>query len=637
MSVKYDASSIQILEGLEAVRKRPGMYIGSTDIRGLHQLVWELLDNAIDEAINGFGKRIQLTINEDNSLTVVDEGRGMPVGKHSSGASALEVIFTKLHAGGKFSAEAGYKTAGGLHGVGASVVNALSTKLDVIVCRDGKKYQMSFKDGGSKHSKLAVVGEARNSGSLVRFYPDPTIFTTLDFNYLTIAARLRENAFLLPNVTFELQDKRSGTGSRFVYANGLVDYIKYLVKKEEDLLFPPHAFSGEANSIKVDAVFVYTKNDNEDIYSFVNLVNTKDGGTHETGFKTAFTRVFNDYAKTNGLIKDKDSFSGDEVREGLTAVLSLSIPENLLQFEGQVKGKLGTPVAKNVVENLVYDQVFDFLNKHKDLAQTLIKKIQQTQAVKEAMRRAREEAKSGKKAKRQEKIISGKLAAANSKDVKKRELFLVEGDSAGGSAKQGRDANFQAILPLRGKVLNTLKASLRKVEANEELNTIINCLGAGVGNDFSIEDMQYCRVIIMTDADTDGAHIQTLILTFFYTYMRALIEEGYVFLAKPPLYKVKAGKDEQYCYDEEELSQFKAKHGKIEIQRYKGLGEMNADQLWETTMNPENRTLVKVDIEDLNLADRRINILMGEDAELRKEWIVDNIDFSLDDAFGEQL
>lgn len=631
---KYDASDIQILEGLSAVRKRPGMYIGSTDSKGLHHLVWEILDNAIDEALNGHGKKIQLIIHEDNSVSVADNGRGMPVDKHKSGISALQVIFTKLHAGGKFSSTGGYKTSGGLHGVGASVVNALSSKVLVMSARGGKKYQMKFKDGGTKASQLEDLGKSSSSGSYVRFWPDSSIFTTLDFSYSTIATKLQQSAFLMPGVTFELADKRINKVESFCYSEGLTDFVKHLVKSENSLMHPPVAISGEGKHIVVDVAFVYTTTDKESIISFANMVNTKDGGTHESGLKTAFTKAFNDYAKNNNLIKESNSFDGIEIREGLYAIVSLTLEEDVLQFEGQTKNKLGTPSARGIVEKIVYDQLLDFLNHHKDLAQNLISKMLQAQAVREAVRKAREQAKK-KNGKKVEKIISGKLAAANSKKPEEKELFLVEGDSAGGSAKQGRNSKYQAILPLRGKVLNTMKVKLSEVEKNEELATIINCLQAGVGEYFNIKDCQYHKIIIMTDADTDGAHIQTLLLTFFYNYMRPLIENGYVYIAQPPLYKLTSGSKFHYCYTENDLTKYrKIYDGKrYSIQRYKGLGEMNADQLWDTTMAPDNRSLIKINIEDFNVAERNLKTLMGDDPALRREWISDHVDFSMGDGY----
>ncbi|MFV0255289.1 MAG: type IIA DNA topoisomerase subunit B [Erysipelotrichaceae bacterium] len=634
MSNNYDASDIQILEGLLAVRKRPGMYIGSTDSKGLHHLVWEILDNSIDEALNGHGEQIKVIIHSDDSVSVSDNGRGMPVAKHKSGISALQVIFTKLHAGGKFSSEGGYKTSGGLHGVGASVVNALSSKVLVISARDGKKYQMKFKDGGSKASKLEVIGNGKTTGSYVRFWPDSSIFTTLDFSYATIATKLQQSAFLMPGIIFELADERSGKSEVFQYQQGLSDFVKHLVKDENVLMHQPVALSGEGKHIKVDVAFSYTTKDKENIISFANMVNTKDGGTHESGLKSAFTKAFNDYAKNNALIKESNSFDGIEVREGLYAIVSLGIEEDVLQFEGQTKNKLGTPSARSIVENLVYDQLIDFLNNHKELAQSLINKMLQAQAVREAVRKAREQAKK-KNSKKIEKIISGKLAAANSKKPEEKELFLVEGDSAGGSAKQGRNSKYQAILPLRGKVLNTMKVKLSEVEKNEELATIINCLQAGVGEYFNIADSQYHKIIIMTDADTDGAHIQTLLLTFFYNYMRPLIENGYIFIAQPPLYKISSGSKNHYCYSEEDLKQYRKIYDnkRYTIQRYKGLGEMNADQLWDTTMDPESRSLIKVNIEDFNVAERKLKTLMGDNPALRRDWIEDNVDFSMGDEY----
>lgn len=635
----YDASSIQILEGLEAVRKRPGMYIGSTDGRGLHHLVWEIVDNAIDEALNGFGDVIRLTINKDGSICVEDSGRGMPVGMHKSGKSALEVIFTVLHAGGKFSENGGYKTSGGLHGVGASVVNALSRWLDVEVCRDGKIYAMHFKDGGKKISKLETLGTTKKTGSKVTFMPDDKIFSTSNFNFSSICERAREDAFLLNNITFIVIDKREDEEKqeKYHFENGLEAFMDYL-NDDKEVFHKPISFKGESNGITVDFCFQYIDGYQDDMHSFVNMVRTADGGTHEVGVRTAFTKVFNDFARRNGLLKDKEkNFDGNDVREGLTTIVSLGIPEDLLQFEGQTKGKLGTPAAKNVVENIISSNLTYFLEENKELATTLINKIKRASVAREAARKARNEARNGKNRTKSEKILSGKLANAQSRDARRKELYLVEGDSAGGSAKQGRDSKYQAILPLRGKVLNTEKAPLSAVEKNEELNTLIYALGAGVGANFNIDDVNYHKVVIMTDADTDGAHIQVLLLTFFYRYMRELIENGMVYIALPPLFKLEKGKDVAYAWTEDELEELRPSHKGYSLQRYKGLGEMNASQLWETTMNPETRTLIQVCIEDAAIANKRVSVLMGDKADLRRDWIENNVSFTMEDSFTVEV
>ncbi len=636
----YDASSIQILEGLDAVRKRPGMYIGSTDGRGLHHLVWEIVDNSIDEALNGHGDTIRITIEKDGVMCIEDEGRGMPVDRHASGVSTLQVIFTVLHAGGKFSGDGGYKTSGGLHGVGASVVNALSRWVEVTVCRDGKMFQMRFEDGGRKVGKLVELGKTNKTGSKVRFMPDERIFSTTNFSFAQITERAQEEAFLLKGLRMIVSDERKDLVRQecYHYENGLEAFIEYL-HEDKQVFHKPVSFGGEVNGIKIDCAFQYTDEYQENMFSFVNMVRTKDGGTHETGCRSAFTKIFNEYARKNGLLKEKDrNFEGSDIREGLTVILSLGVPEHLLQFEGQTKGKLGTTEAKIAVETLVCEKLSYFLEENKELSTTLIKKMARASQAREAARKARDDARKGKNKGKSEKILSGKLASAQSKDARKKELYLVEGDSAGGSAKQGRDSKYQAILPLRGKVLNTERASVASIEKNEELNTIIHALGAGVGPNFHAEDANYHKVIIMTDADTDGAHIQTLLLTFFYRYMRELIEQGMVYIALPPLYKLQKGKEIQYAWNDEELNILRKTFPKgYNLQRYKGLGEMNADQLWDTTMCPETRTLIQVTIEDAVVAEKRVSVLMGDKAELRRDWIEDNVSFTLEEDYQGEV
>ena len=636
MANRYDDNSIQILEGLEAVRKRPGMYIGSTDTRGLHHLIWEIVDNSIDEALNGYGKKIQITLEADGSVTVQDEGRGMPIGQHASGVNTLQVIFTVLHAGGKFSSEGGYKTAGGLHGVGASVVNALSEWLTVEVAHDGELVRMEFADGGKKIGKLEHLGKTNRTGSTVRFKPDPRIFSTTEYKYDVVCERAREEAFLLSGIAMVVSDKRNKKNETetYLYEDGLTAFLGYL-HEDRNVLMNPVKFSGEANGIQVEAAFQYTDDYQENTYSFVNLVRTGDGGTHEAGFKGAFTKAINDYARKYGLLKAKDkNLEGGDVREGLTTILSVSVPEGLLQFEGQTKSKLGTPQAKTAVEAVVSEKLSFWLEENHNQSDTLVRKMLKASLARIAARKARDEIRKGKRVGKGEKVLSGKLAPAQTKDARVKELFLVEGDSAGGSAKQGRDSHYQAILPLRGKVLNTEKCTLSDIEKNEELNTLIYTLGAGVGPDFDYKESNYGKVIIMTDADDDGSHIQILLLTFFYRYMRPLLEQGMVYIALPPLYKVTKGKTTEYVYSDQELDALRRKLGKVEIQRYKGLGEMNATQLWETTMDPSQRTLIKVGISDGVKAERRVTVLMGDKAELRRKWIEDNVSFTLEDTFN---
>ena len=630
---KYDENSIKILEGLEAVRKRPGMYIGSTDKRGLHHLVWEIVDNGVDEVINGYGNRIRITINKDDSITVEDSGRGVPVGMHSSGMSTPEVIYTVLHAGGKFEA-GGYKVSGGLHGVGASVVNALSSWMDVYIKRDGYLYYIRFEDGGKTKIPLKKLEKTSKTGTTVTFKPNADIFSTTTFSFSTICERMQECAFLLKGLTIEVEDLKTDRKETYYYENGLEAFVHYL-NEDKKALHNVIQFNGSKEGINVDIAFQYTDSYSENIISFVNNVKTNDGGTHEVGFKTALTRVYNDYARNNGYLKPKDkNFEGPDTREGLTAIISLQIPEALLQFEGQTKGKLGTPIARNVVENIVSEQLQFFLEENNQIATDILNKMVKSKSVREAARKARDEARAGKTKNKKEQALSGKLAPAQSKDKTKNELFLVEGDSAGGSAKLGRNKKYQAILPLRGKVLNTEKARMEDIYKNEEINTMIHTIGAGVGSDFDIKDCNYDKVIIMTDADDDGAHIQILLITFFYRYMKPLIEDGRLYIAMPPLYQITCGKDEYYAWTEEDRKEITGNLKKsYSISRYKGLGEMDAMQLRETTMDPEKRSLIKVNIIDGALAEKRVSVLMGDKVEPRKEWIEENVDFRLVDNY----
>ncbi len=640
---QYTANDIHILQGLEGVRKRPAMYIGSTNSSGLHHLVWEVVDNAVDEALSGYGKNITITLHKDGSCSVLDEGRGIPVGiNKETGRPGVEIVFTELHAGGKFNSSV-YKSAGGLHGVGASVTNALSDWVDVTVFQDGGIYHLRFENGGHLVTPLEKIGESKKHGTLVRFKPDGTIFSTTDFKYDTIASHLQESAFLMKGVRFIINDERSGDKQEFFYQNGLVEYITNL-NDEKNPIIDVVSFSevDPITNIETEIALQYCYEDyNETIYSYVNNVKTSDGGTHESGFRTGITRAVNDFGEMVGMLKGK-KLEGSDVREGLTAIISLKIPEELLEFEGQTKGKLGTPVANSVVSNLIYNKFTYYLTENKENAMRILKKCVDSQQARVAARKAKDEARSSKKANKQEVILSDKLTPAQSKDYLKNELFIVEGDSAGGTAKKGRDRIHQAILPLRGKPLNTDSISLDKLLHNEEIATIINTVGAGFGQSFDIEDIRYGKIIIMTDADTDGAHIQTLLLTFFYHYMRQLITSGHIYIAVPPLYRIykEEGKKliQEYAWDDEGLAAAKKKVGaNCKINRYKGLGEMDAIQLKETTMDPKTRFLIQVDINDPFLVEKRVKILMGNDASVRRKWVEENVNFSKIDTFMKEV
>ena len=629
----YDESSIKILEGLEAVRKRPGMYIGSTDKRGLHHLIWEIVDNAIDEIINGYGNYIKILLHKDGSITIADNGRGVPIGKHESGKSTPEVIYTVLHAGGKFE-NSGYKVSGGLHGVGASVVNALSSYMEVTIYRDGKISQIKFQDGGKVLSPLKTIGESKKTGTIVRFIPDKEIFKNCNFSFTTISERMQESAFLLPDVTIEIIDEEDNLNAKYHYDDGIVSFVNYINENKNSLHKPIH-FKSIKNNIEIEIALQYTDSYNEQLLSFVNNVKTADGGTHEVGFKTGLTKAFNDYAKNNNILKGKDaSLDGSDVREGLTAIIAVKIPENLLQFEGQTKGKLGTPEARSTVESATYENLKFFLEENKEIALAILDKAQKSKLAREAARKAREQVRKGTGKNNKERILSEKLAKATGKNYALNELFLVEGDSAGGSAKSNRNRETQAILPLRGKVLNCEKASSKDIEANAELRQIEYAIGAGLGSDFDYKESNYGKIIIMTDADVDGSHIQILLITFFYRFMRPLIEQGMLYIATPPLYSIETSKGKEYIATDEELeTRKKTIKGNFKIQRFKGLGEMDAKELYETTMDKENRRLLRVTLNDAAIAEKRIHILMGDEVAPRKEWINENVDFTLEDDF----
>ncbi|WP_077625202.1 DNA topoisomerase (ATP-hydrolyzing) subunit B [Sediminibacillus massiliensis] len=622
----YDESQIQVLEGLEAVRKRPGMYIGSTNVKGLHHLVWEIVDNSIDEALAGYCDLIEVIIEKDNSITVTDNGRGIPVGiQEKTGRPAVEVIMTVLHAGGKFGG-GGYKVSGGLHGVGASVVNALSSELNVYVYRDGKIHHQGFKRG-VPNEDLKVIGETDKTGTKTHFKPDPEIFEETTYNFETLAQRLRELAFLNKGLTISVQDKREDKEpEKFHYEGGIKSYVEHLNRTRE-VLHEPFFAEKEEEQLTVEVALQYNDGFASNIYSFANNIHTYEGGTHESGFKTGLTRVINDYARKNNMFKETDpNLSGDDVREGLTAIISVKHPDP--QFEGQTKTKLGNSEARTVTDQAFSELFSKFLFENPDTAKIVVEKGLMASRARIAAKKARELTR--RKSALEVSNLPGKLADCSSKDANISELYIVEGDSAGGSAKQGRDRHFQAILPLRGKIINVEKARLDKILSNNEIRTIITALGTGIGEDFDISKARYHKIVIMTDADVDGAHIRTLLLTFFYRYMRPLIEYGYVYIAQPPLYKIQQGKAAYYAYNDKEMDRILneiPKTPKPGLQRYKGLGEMNATQLWETTMDPDSRTLLQVGLEDAMDADQIFDILMGDKVEPRRNFIQDNAQY----------
>lgn len=621
----YDAGNIQVLEGLEAVRMRPGMYIGSTSARGLHHLVYEVVDNSVDEALAGYATHIEVTICEDNSIEVIDDGRGIPTGMHETGMPAVELVLSKLHAGGKFGG-GGYKVSGGLHGVGISVVNALSEWTIVDVYQHGKIQEISF-ERGNKTSDLKEIGTTDRTGTTVRFKPDAQIFETTIFEFDVLKTRLQELAFLNKGLRITLSDKRGeGRSESFHYEGGLVQFIEYLNEAKEAITPSVISIDNTRDDVVVDVALQYNDSYSETILSFVNNINTIDGGTHLSGFRTALTRTLNDYGRKAGILKENESnLTGEDVREGLTAVVSVKVLEP--QFEGQTKGKLGNSEVKGITDTIVSDGLRVFLEEHPAEAKKIIEKATNASRAREAARKARELTR--RKNALEVSSLPGKLADCSEKDTTMTEIYLVEGDSAGGTAKQGRDRRYQAILPLRGKILNVEKARLDKILANAEIRSMITAFGTGIGQDFDITKSRYNKIIIMTDADVDGAHIRTLLLTFFYRYMRPLIEEGHVFIAQPPLYQIKKGQKQWYAYSDQELSDRLDEIGRegITIQRYKGLGEMNAEQLWNTTMNPEHRTILQVSMEDSIAADKIFSVLMGDKVEPRRKFIEDNAEY----------
>lgn len=635
----YDADDIQVLEGLVAVRKRPGMYIGSTSTSGLHHLVWEIVDNAVDEHLAKFCSKIDITLHKDGSITVQDNGRGIPTGIHKTGIPTPQVVFTILHAGGKFGGS-GYKKSGGLHGVGASVTNALSEWLEVEIFRDGKIHRQRFeywqdKKGiehvGEPVTGLEVLGNTNRTGTKVTFKPDIRVFQNgIQLNYDTLAERLQEIAFLNSGLKIVLKDERSGNQDEFMYEGGASQFVEFL-NENKDVLHDVIHFYADKDDIEVEVAIQYNAGYTETLASFVNSIPTRGGGTHETGFRAAYTRVMNDYARRTSMIKEKDkNLEGNDLREGMMAVISVKMSE--VEFVGQTKDQLGSAAARSAVDSVVSENIQRFLEENPQVAQTLIRKAVQASKAREAARKARDEMRTGKK-RSESSNLNGKLTPAQSKDFTRNELFIVEGDSAGGSAKQGRDSKIQAILPLKGKPLNPEKSKLADILKNEEYRAITAAIGAGIGTEFAVEDSNYSKIIIMTDADTDGAHIQVLLLTFFYRYMKPLIDAGKVYIAQPPLYKLtrKSGKmaTVRYAWTDEELANYMKEFGNnVELQRYKGLGEMNPDQLWETTMNPETRAMLKVEIVDAAKAERRVSTLMGDKVDPRKRWIVENVDFT---------